>query len=328
MVFAAGQGRRLAPLTDSIPKPLAPFLNRPMLFRTLDRLAELGVERFVVNAFHLGEQVQRALAEAGPERWGQVTLLREPVLLGTAGGLVNARSHLEGQGAFLVANGDVVWDLDLRQAWDQHLRQDNLATLVVVRRRGRPDLHKVAYRPGSGVIVSLEGVAAEGERLGIFAGLSVLSDGIFELLRVPPLTPACLVHHATGLKHQLAEHRVRACALHGRWADLGTPEELLEAHMERLAAGLAASDLPRGFRQLATGVWGPGELKLEPTLDLRPPVLLGLGVRLGTFARLGPYTVVGDRATVLSRASLRACVVLPGVSVRGAHEHEIVFASP
>ena len=107
MVLAAGRGRRMRPLSDTLPKPLIEIAGRSPLDRMLDRFAALDL--VVVNAWHLAERIERALAgRARPP----VLLARERALLDTGGGVRQALPHLTGgeaeDRAFAVANGDVL----------------------------------------------------------------------------------------------------------------------------------------------------------------------------------------------------------------------------
>ena len=129
MVLAAGLGTRLRPLTDTIPKPLLPEANRPMLEYTFLLLARsgLGIEEVIVNAHHLHERLEEGLRNI--ETTGmRVHVSREPKILGTAGGPKKARAFLEG-GTFLLLNGDFLIDIDLAEVLDLHRRRAARATM-------------------------------------------------------------------------------------------------------------------------------------------------------------------------------------------------------
>jgi len=110
MVLGAGRGTRLARLGLGVPKILVDVGGEPLLARQLRYLAGLGVTRVVVNAHHLAEQVEDFAREhiGVPE----LVVVREPELLGTAGGVRNALDHL-GEDPFLVVYGDVLLDFPL-----------------------------------------------------------------------------------------------------------------------------------------------------------------------------------------------------------------------
>ena len=135
MLFAAGRGTRMAPLTDATPKPLIPVAGRTLLDRALDLARDGGARRIVVNVHHLGGQIVDHLAGS------DVAVSDESgALLETGGGLRKALPLL-GQGPVLTMNPDVVWTgpnpvAALRAAWDD--RMDALLMLVPVdRAQGR-----------------------------------------------------------------------------------------------------------------------------------------------------------------------------------------------
>ena len=106
MVLAAGEGTRLLPLTLIKPKPLFPLLNRPLLAWIIDTLARFQVRRLILNSHHLSEQIETFLAQPGSrDRFDDLQLLREPMILGTGGGIKNTEGFWRSD-PFLVLNGD------------------------------------------------------------------------------------------------------------------------------------------------------------------------------------------------------------------------------
>ncbi len=105
MVLAAGFGTRMRPITDNLPKPLIEVVGRTLIDRAIDRLADAGVERIVVNLHHLGDKIENHLkARATPE----IVFSPEPKLLETGGGVSSALPLL-GTAPFYVVNGDIFW---------------------------------------------------------------------------------------------------------------------------------------------------------------------------------------------------------------------------
>jgi len=121
MVLAAGRGERMRPFTDTTPKSLATVAGKALIDHVLDRLAEAGVERAVVNLWHLGPQIERHLAVRQSPR---ITFSREDDLLDTGGGVVHALPKL-GSDPFYVLSSDTLWHetgtpalARLAAAWD------------------------------------------------------------------------------------------------------------------------------------------------------------------------------------------------------------------
>src|SRR6476659_5596262 len=106
MVLAAGLGTRMRPLTDTKPKPLVEVAGKPLLDHVLDRLADAGAERAVVNVHYLAEQI---IAHVAERRHPRVTISDERgLLLGTGGGVVKALAELGGE-PFFHLNSDTIW---------------------------------------------------------------------------------------------------------------------------------------------------------------------------------------------------------------------------
>lgn len=106
MILAAGLGTRMAPLTDSVPKPMVPLGGRPLVDHVLDRLASAEVRRAVVNVHYLADQLEIHLR--GRTRPEIIISDERALLLDTGGGVKNALGLL-GDDAFYVHNSDSVW---------------------------------------------------------------------------------------------------------------------------------------------------------------------------------------------------------------------------
>src|SRR5262245_775217 len=106
MVLAAGLGTRMRPLTDTIPKPLVKVDGRPLIDYVLDRLADVGVERAVVNVHHFADQMQQYLTRR--DRPQIVISDERGLLLGTGGGVKKALPEL-GNAPFFHINSDTIW---------------------------------------------------------------------------------------------------------------------------------------------------------------------------------------------------------------------------
>ena len=150
LIFAAGLGTRLKPLTDTMPKALVPICGQPLLYHVIEKLKAAGYTQLVVNVHHFPEQIRAFLASRD---WGIPIAVSDEseLLLETGGGILHARNLLlPTDGPFLVHNVDIISDLDLRRVQRQ-TRPDALATLVVSERKPRryllfdDDMHLVGW---------------------------------------------------------------------------------------------------------------------------------------------------------------------------------------
>ena len=134
LVFAAGLGTRLRPLTDHQPKALVPVGGVPMLERVILRLKKAGFEDITVNIHHFGQQIIDFL-EAKQQFVLRIHISDErDLLLDTGGGILKAKGFLEGEEPFLVHNADIITDIDLNAFYSYHLEHQADATLLVSQR--------------------------------------------------------------------------------------------------------------------------------------------------------------------------------------------------
>ena len=131
LIFAAGKGTRLKPFTDNHPKALAVVNNVPLLERNIKFLQNYGINDFVINVHHFGEQIIDFLQEK--ENFGAKIEISDEKneLLETGGGLVFAKKHLENEENFLIMNADILTDLNITEFVKFHLSHQNVATLAV-----------------------------------------------------------------------------------------------------------------------------------------------------------------------------------------------------
>lgn len=134
MIFAAGIGSRLRPLTDSIPKALVPLQQTPLLEIAIRRLLSYGFDEIILNIHHLGQQILDFL-ESKNNFGTNITISDErEALLDTGGGLKKAAWFFE-KDPFLLINADVISSINLADLYQHHLRSGALATLATQHRK-------------------------------------------------------------------------------------------------------------------------------------------------------------------------------------------------
>ena len=131
MIFAAGLGTRLYPLTSDRPKALVEVAGRTLLQRAIERVRDAGYNDLVINIHHFGDQIISYL-EANDNFGTAITISDEREgLLDTGGGILKAADWLNGEEPFLVYNVDVLSNIDLSLFRKYHLERGGVATLVV-----------------------------------------------------------------------------------------------------------------------------------------------------------------------------------------------------
>ena len=131
MIFAAGLGTRLKPLTDHMPKALVPVAGKPMLEHVILKLKNAGFNEIVINVHHFANQIIDFLKEK--ENFGITIHISDETdcLLDTGGGIKKAASFFTDGEPFLVHNVDILSNTDLKALYEYHLTSGNDATLLV-----------------------------------------------------------------------------------------------------------------------------------------------------------------------------------------------------
>lgn len=135
MIFAAGLGTRLKPLTDHMPKALVPVAGKPMLEHVIGKLKAAGFDEIVINVHHFAEQIIEFLKknhDFGIKIWISD---ETEMLLDTGGGIKKASSFFSGNEPFLVHNVDILSNTDLKSLYAYHSESGNDATLLVSPRK-------------------------------------------------------------------------------------------------------------------------------------------------------------------------------------------------
>lgn len=188
LIFAAGLGTRLKPLTDTMPKALVPVGGMPLIEHVSRKLEASGIDEAVVNVHHFADMVQH-WAENQDIMSMKVSDERQR-LLETGGGVLHARPYLEGCGKFLIHNVDILSDLDIRW-FESCVKEDALATLLVSERKTSRYL---LFDPQTMQLVGWTNVATGEIRTPYpeldpakclklaFSGIHILSDKVFDVL--------------------------------------------------------------------------------------------------------------------------------------------------
>lgn len=188
MIFAAGLGTRLKPITDTMPKALVPVCGRPLIEHVSRKLTASGVEEAVVNVHHFADMVEGWIEEQDIMPM-QMSDERE-LLLETGGGVLNARTYLEGSGHFLIHNVDIISNLDLKW-FSSCVKDEALATLLVSERKTNRYLlfdHETMRLVGWTNIATGEvrspypDLNPEYCRMLAFSGIHIMSDKVFDVM--------------------------------------------------------------------------------------------------------------------------------------------------
>ena len=289
IVLVGGEGTRLRPLTESVPKPALTLVDRPFLAYMVEWLAGHGVEEVVLACGFLPEVLREVLGDG--ERAGvRVRYVAEPRPLGTAGGIRFAADRLGDElgERFLALNGDVLTDLDLTALLAAHDRRGGRATLGL-----HPVQDAAAYGlvrlAEDGDVLAFEEKTGRHEPAEVNAGMYVLERSVLDL--IPPGEEVSIERDVFP---KLVGEGLGGLALEGYWMDIGTPERYLQASWDILEGAVATRVQPSG----------PG-LLVDPSAEVDEDALVG------------PRAVIGPDCLLAAGAEVRDSVLLDGCRVGG-----------
>ena len=223
MILAAGLGKRMLPLTESLPKPLLRAGGRSLIEWQIRRLQQAGVTDIVINHHHLGAQIESALGD-GSQFGVHIGYSPEAERLETAGGIIRALPML-GDDSFIIVNGDVWTDFDFARLQPLDSQQARAHLVMVPNTEHHPE--------GDYFLDNTRRVRESGAPRLTYSGISVLHRSLFEGYdeAYQPLAPL-LVSAMRG-------NRVTGERYDGDWQDIGTPEKLRALDARIQASGLS-----------------------------------------------------------------------------------------
>ena len=296
LVLVGGEGTRLRPLTETMPKPVVPLVDRPFLAYMVDWLARHGVEEIVFACGFMSDALRESLGE-GEAGGPRLRYLAEPEPLGTAGAIKFAADQLGER--FLALNGDVLADLDLtalvraHEEWGASATLglypvENAAAYGLVRRGDNGEVLEFVEKPGPG-----EGSGGE-----INAGTYVLERSILDL--VPPGQAVSIEREVFP---RLVGHGLHGLLVDGYWMDIGTPERYLQAS------------------------WDILEGRVETNAGRSPDaVRVAASAEVADSAAIGPRAVIAEGCRVGEDATVRGSVLLAGCAVgAGSAVHDSIL---
>lgn len=323
MLFAAGLGTRLRPVTETLPKPALPLLNIPLIAYPFEVLRPLKPSSLVINTHHLPERMESTARSLG--NWNcPVTFSHEAEqILGSGGGVLRARKFLEGEGSFAAANGDEVFFPEnpqiLEEARKLHFKSKNDATLVVMENELVGTKFGGIWCDENNFVV---GIGLKPPRQGLkgyhYTGFQILSDSIFDLI---PATGSPNIFYDVFNPNFANGFRAQVIVAQGLWYEVGnvhdlllTSYALLELTKQKSNAFLARiierhrKGTDRWFSQSQL-VYGSKTAKVDSSVQF------------------SGHVTIGDRAEVPSACFLENCIVGADIKLApGKYQNSILVS--
>jgi mannose-1-phosphate guanylyltransferase / phosphomannomutase len=310
VVMAGGEGTRLRPMTASMPKPLLPIVNKPIMEHVLRLLQRHGITETVVTVQFLASLVRNYFGD-GEELGMVLHYATEDAPLGTAGSVKNAE-HLLSDGTFLVISGDALTDFDLTDLMKFHHDKGALVT-VCLTRVPDPLEFGITIVDDDGKVQRFLEKPTWGQVFSdtVNTGIYVMEPEVFEHVAKGESVDwsgdvfPWLVDQGLPIYGYIAE---------GYWEDIGTHESYFKAQADVLSGKV---DVDLDAFEVSPGVWVGEGADVHPEAVLRGPLYVGDYAKVEAGAELREFCVLGSNVVVKNGAFLHRAIV-----------HDNVFIGP
>lgn len=301
VALAAGEGKRMRPLSKERPKPLIPTLDVPQLCWTLARLSQVQPSTVWVNSHYFPEQIETVVSEVADVMTIQIrTSFEEEEALGTAGALKKLQEELNE--TFVVTSSDIATDFPIQRLIDAHESSGASATLLAIPSEDSADF--LIEEGWVGDLVDRQTTVRAGH---MFGNVAVFEPDVLSLISEGPSG----MYESIFTALMNADRGIATVEWDGYWFSVTSPQDHLNINLEALS-GVLTSDLVRPFNAKA--------------LTHEALVHVGEGATVDDVEMR--HTVVGRGSTVAPGTVLERCVVWSGSQVRkGVYRDAVITPS-
>jgi len=308
VVMAGGEGTRLRPMTSSMPKPLLPVVNRPIMEHVLRLLKRHGLTETVVTVQFLASLVRNYFGD-GEELGMSLTYANEEVPLGTAGSVKNAEEALKDD-SFLVISGDALTDFDLTELIEFHRSKGAMVT-VCLTRVPNPLEFGITIVDEEGKVERFLEKPTWGQVFSdtVNTGIYVMEPEVFDYVAANES-----VDWSGDVFPQLLKEGkpIYGFVAEGYWEDVGTHDSYVKAQADVLERKVDV-DI-EGF-EISPGVWVGEGAEVDPEAVLRGPLFIGDYAKVEAGVELREHTVIGSNVVVKRGAFLHKAVIHDNVYI-------------
>jgi len=303
VILVGGEGKRLRPLTSTVPKPVVPLVDRPFISFMLEWLCQHGIDDVVMSCGFLATSVRNVLGD-GSGLGIRLRYVEEPDPRGTAGALKFAESLLDER--FLMLNGDVLTDIDLSAQIAQHEETGAKATLALVPVPDPTAYGLVHLAEDRSVREFVEKPSSDGiDSNLISAGAYVLEREVLELVPAErnvsierEVWPALIGDGLYGFPSD------------SYWLDIGTPERYLKGTFD-----IIEGNVETAVKQRLGSDWLSIDDSAEVLGRVIPPAVLERGVRVAKGAHVGSLAVLAGDVSIGAGTTVERTVILNGAQI-------------
>jgi mannose-1-phosphate guanylyltransferase len=303
VILVGGEGKRLRPLTSTVPKPVVPLVDRPFISFMLEWLRQHGIDDVIMSCGFLATSVRNVLGD-GSSLGIRLRFVEEPDPRGTAGALKYAESLLDER--FLMLNGDVLTDIDLTEQIAQHEATGAKATLALVP-VGDPTAYGLVHlHEDRSVREFVEKPSSDKIDTNLIsAGAYVLEREVLTL--VPPERNVSIEREVWPL---LVGDGLYGFPSESYWLDIGTPERYLQGTFD-----IIEGNVDTAVKDRLGSDWLAIDDGAEVNGRVVPPAVLERGVRVAKGAHVGSLAVLAGDVSIGAGSTVERAVILNGTQI-------------
>ncbi len=315
IILAGGDGKRLRPMTCTMPKPLVPLLNKPTIFYTLELLKRHEINDVIITLGYMGDMLKRQVGD-GTAFGLNITYSDSELRLGTAGSVRLAAEGIDDR--ILVLSGDGLTDADLTGALESHASAQADAT-VILHRISDPREYGIALTDKDGFITRF---IEKPSRSTVFSdlantGMYILEPSVIGLI---PSTGAYDFSKDLFPRMLANNQKIFGFRMNGYWCDIGNSSQYAAAQRDMLDGKCVFCTTAKRYGSILM----ESDAHIAASAKLVGPCYIGNGVEIGDVACIEQYSILGSGAKLLNGVSVKRSVIMrnailrSGAEVRGA----------
>jgi len=301
VILCAGKGTRLMPLTENRPKPMIPIAGKPILEHIIDKIND-----FVDNIYLIVKYKKEIIINHFKNN-PKITFIEQKDIDGTGYAVLMAKKYINDD--FLVINGDVIFDDDLKDI----VNYKNAVALTEVE---NPENFGVVVLDDNNNIIELQEKPKNPKSNLINAGIYKFEKNVFDILENLKPSERGEVELTDAIKELIKENKIKGIKLNGYWKDIGRPWDLLDTN-KHLLKGIK-TDI-RG--KIGKNVVIEGDVIIEEGAEVKPntviegPVIIKSGAVVGPLAHIRPNTVLMENTGVGNSSEIKGSIVMRNTKV-------------
>lgn len=305
LFLAGGKGLRLQPLTNKIPKPMVPIMNKPLLERTFETLKKIGITEIVISTCYQPDYIKNYFGN-GKDFGVKIEYVVEDVPMGTAGAIRKAGAQFND--TFIVFNSDILSDIDIQEMIHFHKSSNALATIAVTEVED-PSAYGVIEYDANGYAVSFIEKPQPDQISSkyINAGTYIFEQKVLEEI---PEERAVSIEKETFPLLLLKGHKIGVYKSSSYWIDIGTLDKYKQVHMDILYKKCKLDDYSFNEENIILGK----NVQIHPTARIVGPSYIGDNVEIGAKTIISK-SVIGNNTSIGSGCRIARSVLWEDVII-------------